>query len=128
MFYVQTTLGPSVLHGTGCFANQKIKKGDVVWKYDEGLDIFLTKETYEHLPKIKKDFFDHYAYWSDELNGYVCAADNHRFTNHSTDPNIGTIGAKEGDDGEDVALRDIEPGEEMTVDYRVFGEDPEQER
>ncbi len=125
MFYVKTVLKPSLLHGIGCFADQAIKKGDLVWKYESGVDIFLTREGYEQLPKLQKDFFDHYAYWSDELHGFVCAADNHRFTNHSTSPNVGTINAEEGNDGQDIALKDIEIGEEITVDYRVFGENPE---
>lgn len=124
MLYIKTTLKPSPTHGIGLFADQKISKGALIWKFDTGIDIFLSREAYDDLSEVAKSFFDHYGYWSPELNGYVVAADGHRFTNHSVSPNVGTIGAHEGDDGQDVALRDIEPGEELTVDYRVFGEDP----
>ncbi|MBP9763098.1 SET domain-containing protein [Patescibacteria group bacterium] len=126
MLYVKTVIKQSLLHGTGLFADQRIAKGALISKFEPGFDIFITAEKYASLPEAAKSFFDHYGYWSKELNGYVCSADNHRFTNHSTNPSVGTVGAKEGDDGDDIALRDIEPGEEITVDYRVFGEDPEQ--
>lgn len=127
MLYVKTTIKNSPIHGTGLFADQKILKGTLVSKYEPGFDIFITVEKYESLPQVAKQFFDHYGYWSKELNGYVCSADNHRFTNHSTSPTVGTVGAKAGDDGEDIALRDIELGEEITVDYRVFDENPEED-
>lgn len=125
MLHVKTTIGPSSIHGIGLFADQKIPKGTVICKYDPDIDILITKKKYSELSDIGKEFFDHYSYWSKEMNGYICAADNHRFTNHSTDPNVGTIDAKAGHDGVDVALRDIKKGEEITVDYRVFGENPE---
>lgn len=125
MLYVKTLIKLSPIHGIGHFAAEDIPKGTLISRYEEGVDIFLTKERYEALPKTAQEFFDHYGYWSNELNGYVCLADNHRFTNHSLTPTVGTIGAKEGDDGDDIALRDISSGEELTVDYRVFGENPE---
>ena len=125
MLYVKTEIRPSSIHGIGHYAAEDIAKGTIVSKYEQGFDIFITKERYQALPKPAQEFFDHYGYWSCELNGYVCSADNHRFTNHSLTPTVGTIGAKEGDDGDDIALRDIKSGEEITVDYRVFGENPE---
>lgn len=109
----------------GHFAAEEIPKGALISRHEKGFDIFVTKEPYRALTGPAQAFFDHYGYWSDELGGYVCSADNHRFTNHSSSPNVGTIGAKEGNDGDDIALRDIKTGEELTVDYRVFGENPE---
>ena len=113
------------MHGIGHFAAEDIPKGTVISRYEKGFDIFVTKERCQTLTGPAQSFFDHYGYWSDELGGYVCSADNHRFTNHPSSPNVGTIGAKEGNDGDDIALRDIKTGEELTVDYRVFGENPE---
>ncbi len=125
MLYVKTLIKASSVHGIGLFADQKIAKGELVSKFNPDFDLYITADMYANLPQVAKQFFDHYGYWSSELNGYVCSTDNHRFTNHSIHPSVGTIGAKEGDDGDDIALRDIEPGEEITVDYRVFGENPE---
>lgn len=107
------------------FCRRDIPKGTLISRREKGFDVFVTKERDHALAGPAQAFFDHYGYWSDELGGYVCSADNHRFINHSSSPNVGTVGAKEGNDGDDVALRDIKAGEERTVDYRVFGENPE---
>jgi SET domain-containing protein len=50
------------------------------------------------------------------------AADRMRFINHSEAPNI--QGTNEPDGGHDVALRDIEAGEKLTVVYREFEDVP----
>ena len=127
MLYVKTEIRPSPIHGVGLFAAQAIPKGALIWKFDSGFDILVSKEKYSSLSEIGKDFLDHYGYWSKEMDAYICTGDNHRFTNHSENPYVGTVNAGPGDDGQDVALRDIEPGEEITVDYRVFGENPEED-
>ena len=124
MLYVKTEIRASSIHGIGHFAAEDISKGSLISQFEPGFDILLTRSQYEELPKTARDFFDHYGYWSDELDGYICLADNHRFTNHSYNPNIGTVDAGPGNDGKDIALRDIPIGEELTVDYRLFGEDP----
>jgi hypothetical protein len=46
---------------------------------------------------------------------YVLCSDNAKFMNHSDEPNVDSGGVTE-----DVALRDIQPGEELTCDYRLF--------
>lgn len=127
MLYVKTEIRPSPIHGVGLFAMQMIPKGALIWKFDSGIDILVSKEKYSSLSEIGKEFLDHYGYWSMEMDAYVCAADNHRFTNHSNNPNVGTVNAGPGNDGQDIALRDIESGEEITVDYRVFGENPDED-
>merc|ERR1711971_139475 len=48
---------------------------------------------------------------SDDNYFHSNPADSGRFTNHSSDPNMGPDGA----------LRDIEPGEELTMDYSFHG-------
>jgi len=125
MLYVKTDIKPSSIHGIGHFASEDIPKGTLISKFKAGFDLFVTEAQYKALPQTAQTFLNHFGYWSDELDGYVCLADNHRFTNHSPTPNIGTVGAIRGDDGNDIALRDIKAGEELTVDYRTFGEDPE---
>ncbi|MDA1038348.1 MAG: SET domain-containing protein [bacterium] len=125
MLKVKAITKESGVHGTGLFADEDIAKGTVVWVFEPNLDISLSKETYDVLPVVQKQFFDHYAYWSDELDLYICAADGWRFTNHSKEPNTGTVGSSDGNEGQDVALRDIKKDEELLFDYRGFGEDPE---
>lgn len=124
MLKVKTITKQSDVHGIGLFADEDIPKGTVIWEFDPGLDISITKDEYSRLSSVSKQFFDHYGYWSDELDIYICAADGWRFTNHSKNPNTGTINSSKGNEGQDVALRDIKKGEEILFDYRSFGEDP----
>lgn len=53
---------------------------------------------------------------------YVYSLDNTRFTNHSMSPNIAKDPKlSEGDDEIcTVAIRDIQIGEELTIDYRAI--------
>ncbi len=124
MLKVKTQTKQSEVHGIGLFADQDIPEGTVVWEFDSNIDISITKEVYESLPDVQKQFFDHYGYWSDELNLYICAADGWRFTNHSECANVVTVNSSTGNEGQDVATRDIKKGEELLFDYRSFGEDP----
>ncbi|MEY2641289.1 MAG: hypothetical protein RL150_682 [Candidatus Parcubacteria bacterium] len=126
MLKVKTTIKQSPLHGLGLFADEDIKEGTVIWEFEPGLDISITKDEYDSLSQMQKDFFDHYGYWSDELHLYICAADGWRFTNHSTNPNTATIHAAPSNEGQDIAIRDIKASEELLFDYRSFGENPEQ--
>lgn len=124
MLKVKTKLKQSEVHGLGLFADQEIPSGTVVWEFEPNLDISITKNEYDSLSKIQKDFFDHYGYWSEELDLYICAADNWRFTNHSDKPNTGTINNSLGKEGQDIAIKDIKKGEELLFDYRSFNEEP----
>lgn len=124
MLKVQTFVQSSLIHGVGLFAAEDIPKGAVIWEPERGLDLIITKEEYDGLSSVGKAFVDHYGYWSEELQRFICAADNYRFVNHSEEPNLVNEGAKKGSDGRDVAARDIRKGEELTFDYRGFGEDP----
>lgn len=125
MLKVKTKIKQSAVSGLGLFADQFIPKNTTIWEFNPKIDMSITKDLYEKLTNIEKGFFDHYGYWSDDINMYVCSGDNYRFTNHSTTPNVGTINAVENSEGQDIALRDIQVGEELFYDYRTFGENPE---
>jgi hypothetical protein len=69
--------------------------------------------------------FDRYDYRSPTTGQYVLCSDHYRHLNHSRDAaNVGSYEAQESDEPIDVALRDIQLGDELTFDYRHFGEDP----
>jgi hypothetical protein len=48
----------------------------------------------------------------------VVAIDDSRFVNHSDNPN--SMSAPEDPNNQAMAARDIEPGEEITEDYRTY--------
>jgi SET domain-containing protein len=123
MILVSTYLSSSPIEGLGLFAKLPIQKGAVVWKFVPRIDALLTKEEVNALPTITRELCLRYAYYVPVTGKYVLCGDDARFVNHSDTPN--TAGAyPEGDPyGIDIAIRDIDAGEEITCDYRSF--DPE---
>jgi len=117
MLLVKTRVAPSPIHGLGLFAEEFILAGSVVWKFTEGFDQTFTREQIEKLPEPAHFFLAKYAYLSTKTGRYLLDTDNGRYFNHSKIPNTSTktvAGEKE-----DIicADKDIESGEEITVNY-----------
>ncbi len=90
---------PSPIHGLGVFALAEIEEGE--WQAVYGT---ITEDE------------THYAIELDEEDYALEPYPPFRFLNHSEDPNC----ALSGDEEYPVyilALRDIAPGEELTIDY-----------
>lgn len=119
MLLVSATVKPSSIHGLGCFANEKVMKGQVVWRFDERLDQRLLAANLAALPQAAQDFVRMYAY-RELYRGqdvYTLCGDHARHMNHSDQANL----LSAGDDLDiDVAIRDIEIGEELTCNYNEF--------
>jgi len=116
MLLVRNYVGPSPVEGLGVFAAERIGKGALIWKFDPTFDRLIPVGDYEAAPLYLKEQLDRYAYpcpGRPELILYE--VDNGRFMNHSETPNTDFsrfAGA--------TALRDIEPGEELTCNYADF--------
>ena len=104
----------------GLFADQFIAKGTPVWKFEKGFDIELSLEAFEKLSKPAQLQALNYCYFNKEKGCYVICGDDARFFNHADLPNCSS---SPSDEAIDVALRDIEPGEELTQNYKVFDGD-----
>ncbi len=114
MFLVQTELRNSSVHGFGVFAREFIPAGTRVWEYLDGFDRRMSPEFVASLPEVARQTVLHYcAFWK---GAYVTSADNSRFLNHSFTPNLRSFEEPDCD----VALRDIQIGDELTEDYREF--------
>lgn len=113
MLQANATKGPSRIHGLGLFACELIHKGDVVWSADRRFDVFLTEEQMMDLPLVARNFCETYSFFDPVHKLYIISTDDDRYTNDSEDPNTRYDTAK----CSTFALRDIEPGEEITVDY-----------
>lgn len=120
MLLVETTLGPSPLHGIGLFAAQRIPKGALVWRYDPSLDRKVSAVALTGLSEAARRQVLHYAYRSKESGVYVLCGDDARFFNHSDTPNVTDDPSEEG---EVISARDIEVGEELVCDYGTFDAD-----
>ena len=92
----------SPIHGRGVFAVRRIEAGEVVI---DGCREVLTDEALESLAPEERMFLS-------VVDGQnILMKPPARFVNHSCDPNArGTV-------WHDVAIRIIEAGEEVTVDY-----------
>ncbi len=123
MLYVHTKLGPSAIAGIGLFATQFIPKGTPVWKMTHGIDIEIPLADIAALPEPARKQIEHYGFRNHGEECVVLCADDARFFNHADDANC--VDAPDPDDpwGMTIAARDIQPGEELTCDYKAFDAD-----
>lgn len=119
MLLISASIKPSSIHGFGCFTNERIHKGQVVWVFDESIDIRIPVSGLASLPRPAQEFLGTYGY-AEMHQGQkviVLCGDHSKHMNHSSDPNL----LEGGDNLElNVAARDIEAGEELTCNYYNF--------
>lgn len=119
MLLVRTRLGQSHIHGIGLFADQPISKDTVIWKFHHRIDIRMSAADIDELAWASQEQMRRYSYREKHSGLYVLCGDDARFFNHSSRPNC--IDLYDGLNGDvTIALRDIEPGEELTCDYAMF--------
>lgn len=109
MLAVKTKLKEIEGKGIGLIADQEIDKGQSVWVFNPVIDIKVHKKD---IPKDAIEFFNTYAVDRGEKYVYL-NTDNARFTNHSKNPNTKSLGPFK----DNIALKDIHIGEEITIDY-----------
>lgn len=96
--------------GYGVVANAFIPAGTITWVLDK-LDREFTPGKFDKMPTLYKNILDTYCYRNNQGN-YVLCWDNGRYVNHSFKSNcLSTAYDFE------IAIRDIQPGEELTDDY-----------
>lgn len=92
----------SSIHGKGLFATKKIKKGETVLSWKPKVS---TRKQADALPEKEK------RYLYPDGDKVLWMQPPERYINHSCEPNTHVI------EKNDIALRDIQPGEEITSDY-----------
>jgi len=119
MLTVKTSVKTSGIQGFGLFAEERIPKGTVVWKFDPKWDFVFREEEVNIMPGFQKAFLMTYAYLSPLYKKYVLCGDDARFMNHSSiNDNISTKEFEGDENG--IANRDIEIGEELLINYKTF--------
>ncbi|MEW6323321.1 MAG: SET domain-containing protein [Acidobacteriota bacterium] len=116
MLLVKTQVDKSPIHGLGLFAAEPIAKGTPIWRFTPGLDLDLDTSVLDVQPAAFRKRLLHYGYIDPRLNRYILCCDDARFINHSDKPNIQSDFSLDRY-GIDAAARDIETGEELTIDY-----------
>ena len=101
------------LIGSGIFATQFIPKGTLTYVKDS-LEIDLSPNQYLLNNEVMRQIIDKYSYIN-EKGHYIISWDQAKHINHSCEPNTISTGY-----GFEFAIRDIQPGEEITDDYGLF--------
>lgn len=115
--------------GLGLFATRLIPRGTVWWKATPENCIRVSRRQYEVLFESQLasspwsqgllDAIQIFGYINDDDDELIVAVDDSRFVNHSEHPN--SDGGPEDPNNHSMATRDIQPGEEITEDYRTYG-------
>ncbi len=115
MLCIKTKLMVSKISGIGLFADEYIKKGTLIWKFEPSIDLLFTTEEVNKFPESFIKQFHNYAFLDKRHQKYMLCGDDGRFFNHSGNPNC-------DDESFNIttALRDIPKGEELTVNYFEF--------
>jgi len=96
--------------GYGVVATKLIPKGTITWALDK-LDRIFTPAEISSMTTVYRQIMDKYTYRNPHGN-YIFCWDNARYINHSSNANCITTAYEF-----EIAIRDIEPGEELTDDY-----------
>jgi hypothetical protein len=119
---VSTYVSKSPISGHGLFSGQFVPQGKIISKWADGLDKTFSKDYPEQLADQQKYEFEKFASF-DGIN-WSLAGDGAKYINHSEDPNVVTIPDRRPPaERNRVAARDIDPNEELTMDYSEIGFD-----
>lgn len=119
MLLVPVRADRSPLHGLGIFSVTNIKAGTPIWRFQPGFDREFTEEQFAALPGPAQEHVRHYGFRALDKACWVLNGDLGIFMNHSAHPNTGAPGSN-GMAEWTFALRDVNPGEELTCDYHAF--------
>ncbi|PSR12872.1 MAG: SET domain-containing protein-lysine N-methyltransferase [Bacteroidetes bacterium] len=114
MIHPQTELrfiSPAV--GYGVFATAFIPKGTITYVKDS-LEIVVTPGDYGAHNQAMQDVIEKYSY-VDEVGNRIVSWDFAKYVNHCCNCNTISTGY-----GFEIAIRDIQPGEQITDEYGIF--------
>lgn len=96
--------------GYGVVATEFIPAGTITWVLDK-LDKEFSPNEYHSMEPVYQEILDTYTFRNNKGNFILCW-DNGRFVNHSFNSNCLTTAYDF-----EIAIRDIQPGEQLTDDY-----------
>tara|TARA_R100000951_G_C2564932_1_gene156829 strand:+ start:129 stop:716 length:588 start_codon:yes stop_codon:yes gene_type:complete len=101
------------LVGYGVFATDIIPEGTIVYVKDS-LEITVSPEDFKKHNKDIQDVIEKYSY-IDQKGDRIVSWDFAKFVNHCCNPNTISTGY-----GFEIAIRDIQAGEQITDEYGIF--------
>ena len=118
MFTIKTYIAKSKIDHLGVFAGEDITAGQVVWRFEPGLDRKIPISRIRKLPKTYQDYIKKCGFTPKGSKYYFISLDYDVFSNHADEPNLIEDKPKKRKSCPDVlAARDIKIGEELTQNY-----------
>lgn len=116
MMLIPNYIDKSPIHGIGVYAGARVPGGTRIWEFTPGFDMLYTAADLASLTPVQREIVLFYGYVEPGIDAVVLCSDNARHYNFSTLPNSGTGPALHRAHGclSTHALKDIEPGEELT--------------
>lgn len=99
--------------GYGVFAKKLIPEGSITYVKDS-LEIEVSPADFAKHPKVMQDTIEKYSY-IDQNGNRIISWDFAKYVNHCCNCNSMSTGY-----GFEIALRDIQPGEQITDEYGLF--------
>lgn len=99
--------------GYGVFATNFIPEGTIIYVKDS-LELEISEDEYNKQPAIMQDVIEKYSY-IDEKGNRILSWDTGKYVNHCCNCNTMSTGY-----GFEIAIRDIQKGEEITDEYGIF--------
>ena len=118
MLHIKYKLDKSKHHGIGLFADQDIRKGQIIYTASPLLDINITQAQFDSLSENEQKEIRYWGYWIEKDKIWHVDFDVSKFLNHSFEPT--TIQDFTKNDACLSAIRDIKKGEELTQNYLEF--------
>jgi len=118
MIHIKYKLNKSKLHGIGLFADEDVRKGQLVYSASPLLDVNISQEQFDSLDEKEKREIKYWGFWDMQNNVWHVDFDNSKFINHSINATL-TQDPKQKD-AYLVATRNIRAGEELTQNYLEF--------
>lgn len=122
MIHIKYRLDKSTVHGIGIYADQDIKKGEIIFTASPILDVDITQEQFNSLNEAEQKEVRYWGFFDVPSQKWHVDFDHIHFINHSYTPN--TTQDFSHPEAYIVAARDILAGEELTQNYLEF-ETPE---
>ena len=101
------------MHGLGVFSSGFVPVNAKIWIFHSVIDREISRDDLRGLPPHVVSLIERHAEYLPEREIFRLSGDGDHFMNHADDPNVESRG------DEMFACRDIQPGEELFVDYRV---------
>lgn len=124
---VYARIAQSKIHGVGVKAIRRIPKGASIFPDDNDPIIWIKESKIKGLPSELRCLYTDFCIIRKRDKNYGCPRSFNRLTvawylNRPKSGQKPNVGCRRGYTF--YALRDIKPGEELTVDYRTFSDSP----